>query len=332
MRLSHLSGLILLLGLTVLAAIASLHIGLRVFDPATVWAALTAPDGSADHLIIEGLRLPRTLVAVVVGAALATSGLLMQAVFRNPLAEPGLLGVNAGASFAVVVGFAVFGVSSLIALSLLALVGAFLAMAAIFALVLAARGALTPVSLVLAGVTMAAFLGAMTQVLVVIDEGTMEALLFWLAGGFADRDGPLLWVLAPVLVVGVLLAALSTRALDVMRTGDATAQALGVNTARVRLSVLALASALAAFAVVIAGPVGFVGLVAPHIARIMCGTQHGRLLPYAALIGALMALIADIAARLVVAPQEAPITAMLALIGAPVLISLIRSPRMRAIA
>lgn len=321
-----------LIFLTALAARASLHVGLRVYDPATVWLALTAPDGSADHLIIAGLRLPRTVVAIAVGAGLGTSGLLMQAVFRNPLAEPGLLGVNAGASFAVVVGFAVFGVSSLVALSLLALLGGFGAMAAIFALVVAARGALTPISLVLAGVTMAAFLGALTQVLIVTDEGTMEALLFWLAGGFADRDGPLLWALAPPLVLGVGLAALCARALDVMATGDATAQALGVDTARIRLLTLGLASALAAFAVVIAGPVGFVGLVAPHIARMLGARQHARLLPRTALIGALIALTADIAARLVVAPQEAPITATLAVIGAPILIGLVRSPRLRAIA
>jgi len=318
--------------LTLSAAIASLHLGLRTYDTVTVWMALTAPNGSADHLIISGLRLPRTLVALVVGAGLAVSGLLMQAVFRNPLAEPGLLGVNAGASFAVVAGFAVFGVSSLVALSFLALIGALAAMALIFALVWAAKGALTPISLVLAGVTMAAFLGALTQVLVVIDEGTMEALLFWLAGGFADRDNVLLWALAPAILLGVALAGFCVRALDVLATGDATAQALGVDTTQVRLLALVLASSLAAFAVVIAGPVGFVGLVAPHIARLLGGTNHSQLLPASALIGGLLAVTADIGARLVVAPQEAPITAMLALIGAPVLLSLVRSPRMRAIA
>lgn len=324
--------LVFLSFLLLATALLSLHVGLRVYAPATVWAALTAPDGSQDALIISGLRLPRTIVAIVIGAALGTSGLLMQAVFRNPLAEPGLLGVNAGASFAVVVAFALFGVSSLLALSLIALVGSSLAMTAIFALVWAARGALTPISLVLAGVTLSAFLGALTQVLIVTDEGTMEALLFWLAGGFADRDGPLLWVLSPILIFGVMTAALSANALDAVATGETTAQAVGVDTARLRLIVLGLASALAALAVVIAGPVGFVGLVAPHIARLMVGSSHARLFSRVALIGAILGITADITARLVVAPQEVPITAMLALIGAPVLISLVRRHNLRAVA
>ncbi|MEM8786904.1 MAG: iron ABC transporter permease [Pseudomonadota bacterium] len=325
----HLPALVLL---TVFLAVLSLHVGLRLHAPATVWAALTAPDGGADALIISGLRLPRMVAAGVVGAALGVSGLLMQAVLRNPLAEPGLLGVNAGASFAVVFAFAVLGVSGFLALSLFALAGAGAAMAAIFALVLGARGALTPVSLVLAGVTLAAFLASLTQVLIVTDEGTMESLLFWLAGGFADRDGAVLWAVAPLLVAGVALAALSAGALDAMATGDATARALGVDTGRLRFLVLALASTLAGLSVVIAGPVGFVGLVAPHIARLMAGVAHARLLPRTALIGASIALAADIAARRVVVPQEAPVTATLALIGAPVLVSLVRSRRLRAAA
>ena len=318
--------------LTLVAAILSLHVGLRLYAPAEVWAALSGQDNSADAIIITGLRVTRTVAALVVGAALGTSGLLMQAVLRNPLAEPGLLGVNAGASFAVVFAFAILGVTGFLALSLFALVGAAVAMTAIFALVVGARGALTPVSLVLAGVTIAAFLSSLTQVLVVTDEGTMEALLFWLAGGFADRDRQLVLVLAPVVLLCVALSALSTRALDAMATGDATARALGVNTARLRFLILALASMLAGISVVIAGPVGFVGLVAPHIARFLAGVSHTRLLVRTALIGAAVALIGDIAARRVVVPQEAPVTATLALVGAPVLISLVRSRRLRAIA
>ncbi|MEM9710258.1 MAG: iron ABC transporter permease [Pseudomonadota bacterium] len=322
------SGLFWLALLTGLLALASLHLGLRFYTPAQVFLALTQPDGSADDLIITGLRVPRTLVALVVGAGLATSGLLMQAVFRNPLAEPGLLGVNAGASFAVVVGFAFFGISSLTALSLLALGGAVAVTAAIFALVASFRGALTPVSLILAGVTLAAFLGALTQVLVVIDEGTMEALLFWLAGGFADRDTAILWALGPVIVLLVVLAAPSAKALDALATGETTASALGVDVFRLRLLILGLASALAAFGVVIAGPVGFLGLVAPHLARQMTGLDHARLFPRTALIGASLGVLADIATRLVVAPGEAPITAMLALVGAPILVVLIRDRRL----
>lgn len=321
----------ILLFLTVFAAVLSLHIGLQTYDPTTVWQALINPNESGESLIILGLRLPRTLVALCVGSALATSGLLMQAIFRNPLADPGLLGVNAGASLAVVAGFAFLGISALWALSLLALLGAIFAMSAIFALVVATRGSLTPITLVISGVTLAAFLSSLTQVLVVIDEGTMEALLFWLAGGFVDRDSQILWSFGPILILGVVSAGFSLNALDAMATGDFTAKALGVNVLQMRLLVAGLASALTAISVVIAGPVGFVGLIAPHIGRMIIGTNHTALLPCVALIGALLAVVADIGARLIVAPQEAPITAMLAVFGAPVLIAVVRSKNLRVV-
>ncbi|MEP3049219.1 MAG: iron ABC transporter permease [Roseibium sp.] len=317
---------------TCLMIVASLHIGLRVYTPEEVWRALVANDGSSEALIISGLRLPRTLAALFVGAALGVSGLLMQGVLRNPLAEPGLLGVNAGASFAVVFAFAVLGVSGFLALSIYALMGASAVMAVIFALVATARGALTPVSLVLAGVTIAAFVSSLTQVLIVTDEGTMEALLFWLAGGFADRGGVILWSVGPLLIMGMLVAALFSRELDVMVTGDETSRALGIDTVRLRLFVFGLSSSLAGLSVVIAGPVGFIGLVAPHIARLMGGQSHAQLLPRTALCGASIALVADISARRIVMPQEVPVTATLALIGAPVLIGLVRTSRLRATA
>ena len=321
-----------LITMTAIAAVASLHFGLRNYSTQVVFTALFAPDGSPDSLIISGLRVPRTLVALVVGAALGTSGLLMQSVFRNPLAEPGLLGVNAGASFAVVAMFSFLGVTSLWALSLAALLGAGFAMVMIFALVVFARGALTPISLILAGVTLAAFLSALTQVMIVTNEAAMEALLFWLAGGFADRDVSVVLWLGPFLLIGLVAAIFNANALDAMVTGETAAQALGVDTKQLRIMVLSLASALAAFCVVIAGPVGFIGLVAPHIARLMAGPSHAGLFPRVALIGALLAVLADIGARLVVAPQEAPVTALLAMVGTPVLIALVRTRRMSSIA
>ncbi len=310
----------------------SLHVGLRLYSPCEVWAALSAPSYSPDDHIIRGLRVPRTAAALVVGAALGVSGLLMQAVLRNPLAEPGLLGVNAGASFAVVFALSVLGVTALPVLSVFALLGAAGAMAGLTVLVVLARGTLTPVSLLLAGVTIAALLNSLTQLLVVTDEGTMEAMLFWLAGGFADRDGLLLWTLSPALLLCIAFTYLSAPALNAMATGDATAHSLGVDTMRLRFIVLGLATFLAALSVLIAGPVGFVGLVAPHVARLMAGIHHGLLLWRTALIGASLACLADVAARRVVVPQEAPVTATLALVGAPVLVSLVRNRQLRAAA
>ncbi|SFR31544.1 iron complex transport system permease protein [Yoonia tamlensis] len=317
-----------LFGLLVLtlaiALCTSLHLGLRLYTPVQVWAALTAPDTSEVALIVNGLRVPRTLAACGVGAALAVCGLLMQSVLRNPLADPGLLGVNAGASFAVVFAFSVFGVSSLHVLSIFALAGATMATCLLYMLLALAGGRMTSVTLVLAGVSLAAMLSALTQVLIVTDEGTMEALLFWLAGGFADRDPQMLWVALPVIGVGVLLAAPLAQGLQALQIGEPAAQAIGVNVARLRIIALALATVLAGICVTIAGPVGFVGLVAPHLASMTGVQSFGWRIGFSALIGSTLAVCADIAARLVVAPQEAPVTAMLALVGAPVLIALVR--------
>lgn len=320
----------ILFALLVSAMVLSLHIGLRNYDPATVWAALTASDGSADHIIISSLRLPRTLCAAVVGAALGIAGLLMQVTLRNPLAEPGLLGINAGAAFAVVFALTIFGVSSLFGLSLIAILGAALSMVAVFAIVTAAGGGLTPISLMLAGVTFAALLASLTQVLIITDEAAMEALLFWLAGSFADRDTGLLFVVLPLLLCLAAGTLPFASQLDVLATDDITAQAVGLDVRKLRLGLLALASALAGLSVAAAGPVGFVGLVAPHVARLLVGTSHGRLLPGVLLIGALLAVSADILGRLLVAPQEAPITVTLALLGGPVFVALIRRRRLGA--
>lgn len=311
--------------LLILTMVASLHLGHRIYSPTEVWHALVAFDGSAQALVVNHLRVPRTLAACAVGAALGVCGLLMQAVLRNPLADPGILGVNAGASFAVVFGFAILGVSSFTALSVLALVGAIAATSVLYALIALSRGRLTPVTLILAGVTVAALLSALTQMLLVVDEQSMESLLFWLAGSFSDRETDVLMVGLPVLCACVIVSLVLSNALDALQVGDQAAQGLGLNVNRFRMLVLALSTVLTAVSVTIAGPVGFVGLVAPHLARLGQQVSGYRVLVVStALIGACLTVLADIAARLVVAPQEAPVTALLALIGAPTLLMLVR--------
>ena len=306
------------------AMVLSLHLGLRLYTPTQVWAALTGANTGTDALIINGLRVPRTLAACGVGSALAVCGVLMQSVLRNPLADPGLLGGNAGASFAVVFGFSILGITSLAALSGLALIGAAGTTTALFALIALSRGRLTPMTLVLAGVTLSALLAALTQVLIVIDEGTMEALLFWLAGGFADRDAEVLTYGLPVVLICIAATILLAHALDALQVGDTAAKALGVGVSQIRIIALGLATVMAAICVTIAGPIGVVGLVAPHLARLCGASQHRAQIIAAALIGATLTVLADIGARLVVAPQEVPVSAILALIGAPFLVGLVR--------
>jgi iron complex transport system permease protein len=307
-----------------LAAMASLHLGLRVYPPAVVLEALRG-GGGTDTMIVATLRVPRTLVAICAGAALGLSGFLMQAATRNPLAEPGLLGINAGAAFAVVLGITVLGTLGLGGIGALALVGGLAATALVFGIVTAAGRAAGPATTLLAGVTVAAMLASLTQVLLLVDETALETMLFWLSGGFADRGLGLLALGLPALVAGAVGALLLANSLDALRLDDDSAGALGVRVTGVRLAALTLAAILASGAVAMAGPVVFLGLVAPHLARRLSPTSgSAALIVTTALAGATLAVLADIAARLVVAPGEAPVGAVLALVGVPVLIGLLR--------
>lgn len=307
------------------AGVASLHLGLTLYDPATVFAALTRGGTGEPALVIATLRLPRTLIAMTAGAALALAGLLLQTVTRNPLAEPGLLGINAGAAFAVTLGATLLGVTGLVGIGLLALLGALAATGLVFGIALRPGAAAAPGITLLAGVTVAAMLGALTQVMLLLDETAMESLLFWLMGGFADRGLTPLWLGAPALALGLAGTLRLAPALDALRLDDDSARGIGVRVDAVRLAGLGLGAVLAAGAVAMAGPVVFLGLVAPHIARRVCpGASVARQAVTACLLGALVAVLADILARLIVAPGEAPIGAVLALVGVPVLVLQLR--------
>ncbi|MGP1354938.1 FecCD family ABC transporter permease [Roseicyclus sp.] len=313
--------------LLLLAAVASLHLGLRIYRPEVVLDALRG-SGGTDAMIVATLRVPRTLVAICAGAALGLSGFLMQAATRNPLAEPGLLGINAGAAFAVVLGITLPGTPGLGGIGALALVGGLAATALVFGIVTAAGRAAGPATTLLAGVTVAAMLASLTQVLLLVDETALETMLFWLSGGFADRGLGLLALGLPALLVGCLGALLLAPSLDALRLDDDSAGALGVRVTDVRLGALTLAAILASGAVAMAGPVVFLGLVAPHLARRLAPVSgSAALILTTALTGAIVAVLADIAARLVVAPGEAPVGAVLALVGVPVLIGLLRRRR-----
>lgn len=313
--------------LLLIAALVSLHLGLRIYRPEVVLDALRG-GGGTDAMIVATLRVPRTLVAICAGAALGLSGFLMQAATRNPLAEPGLLGINAGAAFAVVLGITLLGTLGLGGIGTLALVGGLAATALVFGIVTAAGRAAGPATTLLAGVTVAAMLASLTQVLLIVDETALETMLFWLSGGFADRGLGLMALGLPALLFGCLGALLIAPSLDALRLDDDSAGALGVRVTGVRLGALTLAAVLASGAVAMAGPVVFLGLVAPHLARRLAPVScSAALILTTALTGAIVAVLADIAARLVVAPGEAPVGAVLALVGVPVLIGLLRSRR-----
>ena len=317
---------ILFIALAVVMA-ASLHLGLRLYDVATVVSAFRG-SLETDALIVMNLRLPRTLIGAVAGAALGLSGLLLQITTRNPLAEPGLLGVNAGAAFAVTFGTFAFGMIGLSQIAGLAVLGALGAVATVFGIALAAGHGAPSATVLLAGVTVAGILTSFTQLMLLIDETALETLLFWLSGGFADRGTELLFIGVPLLLVGLIGTFSLASALDVLRLDDDSARAIGIRVWTVRLTAIGLAALLSAGAVAMAGPVVFLGLVAPHIARRLRALGNTASIALGAvLLGAIIAVAADILARVIVAPEEMPVGAVLAFIGTPMLFALLRQRR-----
>ncbi|MFB4390684.1 MULTISPECIES: FecCD family ABC transporter permease [unclassified Pseudomonas] len=311
----------LLLPLAIVAA-AMLHllVGARDIPVHEAWQALTAyVPGNPEHSVIRGSRLPRLLIAMVVGASLGLAGAVMQAVGENPLADPGILGINSGAALFVVVGLLVLPGNGMAALPLFAFSGALVAAAGV--LLLAGRSH-NPVRLTLAGAMVAALFSAITSILLLLDQQGLDSLRRWLTGSIGLTGGvqPWLW---PWLVLGVLLCLVNVGALNAHRLGARAAAGMGVNLLRMRVCGLAAVVLLSGCAVTLAGPIGFVGLVVPHMARLLAGTDYRRLLLVAPLLGMLLVILADVLARVVVRPYEVNTGIVTALLGSPVFIALV---------
>lgn len=313
-----------------LLMLVSLGVGSRAVPPAQVLAALRAYDPSNDlQLIVRELRLPRSVLALAAGAALGLAGAVMQAVTRNPLAEPGLLGVNAGAAVAVVLGAALFGVASMSGYMLCAMIGAGLAGIAVFVLGGAQTSGTDPVRLVLAGAGISVLLGAVTG-FVILNAGIdiLDGFRGWSAGALEGRGlGAALVVLAVLVLAGGLACALG-RSLNALALGPEIGAALGLNPrATWALSCLSV-MALCGTATAAAGPIGFVGLVAPHGARAVVGPDNRRVLPLSALFGASILLVADILGRLLARPEEIAAGIVAAILGGPFFIHAVRRFRL----
>lgn len=309
--------------LMVLGALAVLHIGIgaRPISPGTVIAAFLAYDpANFDHRIIVDLRLLRLLAGLATGAALGIAGLLLQSIVRNPLGEPHILGLNAGAALAVVAGM-VTGVPWLngaVGRPLVAMGGGALLFSLVMAIACAGRGGPTPLKVVLCGIALSAFAASLTSTLLLLDEQALLALRLWLAGDLSGLTYPHLAAAAACAAVGGLCAFLLAPRLNALDLGDIAAAGLGVDLARTRALGLLATALLCGAAVAIAGPVGFVGLVVPHLIRRFCGGDMRRAVPAAALAGGAVLLAADTAARTLFAPHELATGIMTAAIGAPV--------------
>lgn len=323
--LTRTGGLVIGLAAIALMALISLRFGSLEITTRQAWDAVFnySPD-SYEQTVVRSLRVPRTLIAIGVGGALAVAGAAMQAVTRNPLAEPSILGVSAGASFAIVTAVFFLGLTSPYQYVWFAFAGALAASALVFIVGSAGHGGATPVKLALAGVVISSLLGAWTSALILLDDETLDTVRFWLAGSVAGRPLEVFWLVSPFLVGGTVACIFLGHQLNVMSMGEDTARALGMNTTRIRIGTSILMVLITGAAVSAAGPIGFVGLATPHLVRSFIGPDYRWILPYSLLTGAVFLLVADVVGRVVVRPGELQVGIVTALVGAPFLIYLAR--------
>jgi iron complex transport system permease protein len=325
----RLIGVVLLAGALVLCCLFSIAVGAKPIPLGTVIDAVFAYDPEVtDHLIVRELRGPRTLTGIAVGAALAVAGALMQGVTRNPLADPGLLGVNAGAAFAVVLAIWAFGLTSIDALVWFAFVGAGLASVVVYALGSMGRGGATPIRLALAGAALSALLGSLTGAVVLLDQATLDQFRFWAVGSLAGRDIDIVTQMTPFVLVGLLVAVGVTRPLNALALGEDAARALGTRVGLTRFAAAVSVTLLCGAAVAATGPIGFVGLVVPHAVRAWFGPDQRWLVPACALAGPVLLLTCDIVGRIIARPGEVQVGIMTAAIGGPAFVILVRRTRM----
>ena len=323
-----LAGCAVLLVVTMTLGVA---VGSVALSPAAVWQVVVShvsghPDTTVADEIVWQIRLPRVLLAAVVGAALTTAGTVVQALVRNALADPFLLGVSSGASVGAtaVLLFGAFASLGVWSLSVGSVLGALAAMAAVF-LVSRTSRQLAPTQLILCGVVLSALFESVTSFLIFRgNPQAAQSILFWLLGSFGNANWSQLPIPAACLVVAVGYLLAQARALNALAMGAEPAASLGVDVARLRRNLFIATSLMVGVAVAVSGVIGFVGLVVPHIVRLMVGSEHRRVLPVGVLFGASFMVVGDLLARTIVSPQEMPIGVITAFIGAPTLIVLIR--------
>ncbi|MCX5180762.1 FecCD family ABC transporter permease [Streptomyces virginiae] len=315
--------------LVLLAAIVvSLAVGARALTPAEVWRGLSAapdPDQRLTEirLIVRTVRVPRTVLAVVAGVALGVGGALIQGYTRNPIADTGLLGVNSGASFAVVLVIALFGFANPFQYVWFAFLGAAVAGVVVFGLASIGRGAGNPLTLALAGQGVTVFLAAMTTAVALSDKASLNALRFWNAGSVAGVGFDVIRPVIAFIAVGLVLALITLPALNLLNLGDDVARGLGVNIVLSRTIGIAAITLLAGAATAACGPIAFLGLMVAHTARYLTGPDYRWLVPYAGLLGAIVLLVCDMAGRLLVRPGELDAGVVVALLGAPFFAALV---------
>jgi iron complex transport system permease protein len=321
-------GLVVCSVLVLIVIGASLGLGAREVSLSGVLSALFGSADSTDQLVIRELRVPRTVLGVLVGAALGVAGALMQGITRNPLADPGLLGVSAGAALAVVVGITFFGLSSVTDYVWLAFVGAGVVSVLVYALGSVGRGGATPVRLTLAGAALASLLASFTSALILLNQQTLNEFRFWVVGSLAGRSLEVLGQVTPFILVGLGLSLFLAAPLNAMALGEDAARSLGARIGLTRGGTALAITLLCGAATAACGPIGFVGLVIPHLARRFCGPDQRWLMPYSALLGAVVLLGCDILSRIVARPGEIQVGITTAAVGGIAFVILVRQTRL----
>ncbi|WP_396668399.1 FecCD family ABC transporter permease [Microbacterium sp. R86528] len=313
--------------LTLLCA-ASVAFGVRWVTVDEIVRGLSGDTSGVPEAAVVA-RVPRTVLAILVGAALAVSGATMQAVTRNPLADPGILGVSGGAALAVVIGLAFFGISSPYPTMALAITGSAVAAVFVYSVGSLGRGGATPLKLALAGAATAAAFASLTSAILLPRVDIMETFRFWQIGGVGGATWDRIMLVAPVLAAGALICFACARGMNSLALGDDLASGLGENVARTRIIASAGAVILCGAATAVAGPIAFVGLVIPHLCRLLIGTDHRWLLPFSAIAGASLLVAADVIGRVIARPDEIEVGIITALIGAPFFIWIVRHQKVR---
>lgn len=313
---------IVLLGL---AMVASVLYGIQNFRIATAIEAYTSFTGSNEQLIILHTRVPRAIAAAFVGGSLALAGVLLQALTRNPLASPSVFGINSGAALLIVVALFVFGgVFTFTQMMWFGFLGAALTALIVYILGSAGRGGMSPVKVTLSGAAVAAFASSLTSLFMLIDDKTMEEALYWLVGSVSGRDLRHAQMIIPYLVTGWILSIFLAGSLNLMALGDDVAKSLGQKIVWVKACIVIVVVLLAGGAVALTGPIGFVGIVIPHICRYLVGIDHRWVIPYSVVMGGMFLVLADLVSRFLLMPEEVPVGVATAVIGVPFVIAIVR--------
>lgn len=318
-------GLIISLFIFMIAFVTSIALGQTQMSFSTIIDAFLEYDQSVtEHIIIRTTRTSRAVIAAVVGSSLAVAGALMQALTRNPLASPSIFGINAGALFFIVFAATFFSVSSLVNFMWIAFLGALISAMLVYFLGSLGKSGLSPIKIVLAGAAITALFVSFTQGMLVINQQSLEGILFWLAGSVAGRTIDMLTPLLPYMIGASILALFLGTHLNILMSGEDIARGLGQRTMFIKILAGIIIVILAGGSVAVAGSIGFIGLIVPHIVRGFVGNDYRWIIPYSIFFGASLLLLADLGARFIIMPQEMPIGVMTAFIGTPFFIYIAR--------